>query len=324
MYNEIIEPTIDQLQSGSYIFGVDNENTNNYIVNIPNFYLNNYIEGMVLNLKFKNANTSSVTLKLNDFNSVSILKDNENQLDPNDIKSEQIISVVYNKDYLQLLNTTNSKFANNVSSLDGSSSVGSSTNISRGDHKHDDSARHTHNNKNILDLTQEVFTKDLKSNYDNIINLENIINKLNIEIGSNVKKLNNELETIKLSLPVYYYIDSLEESSTTSSYPNYINKLVYNLTPISGTYILDWTCSVTNSNSGGINDTYIKLRNNNIILEEIRVHTDISYDNSGWKTIRGFSKLDLSDKPTNFYMDFCKQSQTAYIKNVKLLLRKID
>jgi hypothetical protein len=122
---------------------------------------------------------------------------------------------------------------------------------------------------------------------------------------------------------IYYYAESLGESSTTSSYPTYINKLILNCTPVAGTYILQCTFEI--SNSGGGNDVWIKGYNGIKTYFESRMDCPVSYANLGWQIVTCFYIETYLSIPTVFSIDFCKQSLgTAYIKNVKLFIRRID
>jgi hypothetical protein len=128
------------------------------------------------------------------------------------------------------------------------------------------------------------------------------------------------------NLPVkygdYYYAESLGESNTTSSYPTFINKLTYNLTPNAGVYILEWNFEMSVSAAGL--DIQYKVWNGTDVYSSARNSIGISYANSGWVIYSGFIKLTLTQINMNFYIDFCRQATgTAYIKNAKILLRRI-
>ena len=128
------------------------------------------------------------------------------------------------------------------------------------------------------------------------------------------------LKTVVDILNATYYIDSLAESDTTSSYPNYRNKVTLNVTPVAGNYILQYDACVANSSGGS--DTWIKFHNGTNIYCETRINCAISYANSGLECRSGFIKLTLTATEMNFYLDFCRQSSTAYIKNAKIMLRR--
>ena len=120
----------------------------------------------------------------------------------------------------------------------------------------------------------------------------------------------------------YYDGSSNGESSTTTAYPTYVNKLTYTVTPVAGTYILEWTCQVANSNAN--NDNWVKVRDESTTYLETQFRSQsISYANSGWAVFTGFTKVTLSAVSQSFYIDYCRVAGTTYIKNAKLLLRRI-
>lgn len=119
----------------------------------------------------------------------------------------------------------------------------------------------------------------------------------------------------------YYYAESLTETSTTNSYPTYDNKLTLSIpTPIAGDYILQWSCEISNANGG--NDSWFRVRNGVTTFTESRLNITVSYANSGWEHRSGIVKVTLSSA-SDFYIDFCRSNGTAYIKNVRILLRRI-
>lgn len=120
----------------------------------------------------------------------------------------------------------------------------------------------------------------------------------------------------------YYYAESLEESNTTSLYPTYINKLTLNIIPIAGNYILEWNFSIANSvaNKG----SWIKVHNGTTVYLESQMNALFARASSGWLPIAGFIKLTgLTAINQNYYIDFCIGNNTVYIKNAKLLLRRV-
>jgi hypothetical protein len=121
----------------------------------------------------------------------------------------------------------------------------------------------------------------------------------------------------------YYYKESLEKSSSTSNYADYENKVTFTITPIAGIYILEYNFSGTNSSAGG--DIWIKVHNGTDIYSESRINSAISYANSGWETRSGFIRLTLTAIEKSYYIDFCRHTAgTAWIKNAKILLRRIE
>jgi hypothetical protein len=123
-------------------------------------------------------------------------------------------------------------------------------------------------------------------------------------------------------LPAYYYAESLGESSSTSAYPTYENKVTLTCTPVAGTYILEWNFASDMTAGGG--DTWVKIHDGTTIYSESRINCAVSYANSGWEARSGFIKLTLTATEKNFYIDFCRQTAgTAWNKNAKILLRRI-
>jgi hypothetical protein len=139
--------------------------------------------------------------------------------------------------------------------------------------------------------------------------------------SNNKKKL--QIGNLSTKYADYYYAESLGESNTTSSYATFVNKLTYSLTPIAGTYILEWNYEITNSAAG--NDNWIRIWNGTDIYSQARINSDVTYANSGWRVGSGFVRLTLTAIAMNFYIDFCRQAAgTVYIKNVKIMLRRVS
>jgi hypothetical protein len=123
--------------------------------------------------------------------------------------------------------------------------------------------------------------------------------------------------------PKEYYNESLGETSTTSSYSTYINKLILNVIPKAGNYILFWNFKISASTAGY--DVWCKVWNGTNIYSESRVNCSIIRNNVGWEERSGFIKLTLTPVNINFYIDFCRNAAgTAYIKDAKLLLRRTN
>jgi len=129
-----------------------------------------------------------------------------------------------------------------------------------------------------------------------------------------------------LFYPNYYYAEALGESFTTSSYPNYINKLIFNVTPVAGIYELEWYYEGVNSVGSYDNNTkisYTSPSSSNTLFEN-RYQVNMNYSQNGWSPFHGFIKMALNGENMNFYFDFCRNnSGTAYVKNVKFLLKRI-
>jgi len=142
--------------------------------------------------------------------------------------------------------------------------------------------------------------------------------------SSNVKK-KVQIGNLNASIfPNYYYSSSDGESNTTSTYPNYINKLTYTVTPAAGTYILEWqVCYVS---SGATLDNWIKVSNTTTttIYTEGRIEAEISYSNTGWMVRQGFIIYTSTGVSNTFTIDFCRHSTgTSYTKNARILLRRV-
>ena len=121
---------------------------------------------------------------------------------------------------------------------------------------------------------------------------------------------------------VYYFAESAGESSTTSAYPTYINKVTLSCTPVAGTYLLMCSFEVTNSAGGA--DVWVKGYNEGVTYFEHRINCVINYTNLGWLIHTCFLVQSFLSVPKVFSIDFCRQSSTAYIKNAKIFLRRID
>jgi hypothetical protein len=122
---------------------------------------------------------------------------------------------------------------------------------------------------------------------------------------------------------IYYFGESNGESSTTSSYPNYVNKLTLNCTPVAGTYLMQCTFEIVNSGAG--NDSWVRGYNGVVTYFESRINSDVTYTNLGWKIHTCFYVAPFLSVPKIFYIDFCRHSVgTAYIRNVRILLRRIN
>ena len=120
-----------------------------------------------------------------------------------------------------------------------------------------------------------------------------------------------------------YYAQSLGESSATSNYSTYVNKVTLNVTPIAGTYILAWNYEYDSSAVTATSSVWIKIHNGTTTYSELLNTIEQTYANSGWKSGAGFIELTLINTNMNFYIDFCRVSaNTAYIKNAKFSLRK--
>ena len=118
-----------------------------------------------------------------------------------------------------------------------------------------------------------------------------------------------------------YYTESLGITSTTSLYPSYINKLTINIPSESGDYILEWSFEITSSSTS--NNFWFRVRDNSYIYMEERFNNQVNYSSNGWNPICGFQKITLNGSK-DFYVDFCSNTLgTTYIKNAKLLLRRI-
>ena len=128
----------------------------------------------------------------------------------------------------------------------------------------------------------------------------------------------NQLEAIESN--IYYFSDD-SESSTTST--TFINKLSWEFTPIIfGEYIFNWSFEMADSLASG-NYLY-RVVYNSTILTSSRINTGVSYGNGGWFPISGFKKIGLLSSSENFSIDYCRSSGTAYIKNARFKLTRIN
>jgi hypothetical protein len=95
---------VQTLQSGALIFGTAS-GTNSYSLLISPA-ITTYKTGMVINFIASNANTGNVTLDVNGLGQQGVLKNGNLALVPNDIKANQIVSVIYDGTNFQMVSQT--------------------------------------------------------------------------------------------------------------------------------------------------------------------------------------------------------------------------
>lgn len=117
-----------------------------------------------------------------------------------------------------------------------------------------------------------------------------------------------------------YYAESLGESSTTSVYPTFINKVTLTCTPTAGTYILEYGAWVTNSNA--VKNIWVRIIDPTSTFE-VQIDNGTPYSGSGWVNVSDFKQLTLSNVSSTFTIDFCVPANAGYIKNAKISLRRI-
>lgn len=151
------------------------------------------------------------------------------------------------------------------------------------------------------------------------------------ESNGTVKRLS--WQTIKTILKNYFngiytspnslktmYQESIEENNTSSA--KYINKLTLHIIPMPGEYVFEWNFQIA-STPLLCNSKY-KVYADGEIYSEAELNSNLIFGSRSWQDIVGFKKLTLTTTPIKFYIDFCKSGTgKAYIKNAKLLLRRI-
>lgn len=116
------------------------------------------------------------------------------------------------------------------------------------------------------------------------------------------------------------YSESEGITSTTST--SYINKLVLAFTPqFSGKYSLNWIlelCGISASD----NFKY-RVRDASVNFVEGRCMNNVSYANGSWEPFSGFKQLNLIKNISYiFFIDFCRATGTANIRNARLKINR--
>jgi hypothetical protein len=97
------EEFFNQFISYPYItLAQDTTNIDNYEISMLED-IDSYTTGLAVNIKFSNGNTGPATLNINEVGVKDIKKDGDRDLEANDIKSNQIVSLVYDGTNFQIV-----------------------------------------------------------------------------------------------------------------------------------------------------------------------------------------------------------------------------
>ena len=105
-----------KIQSGVLIYNISTGLSNTYSVNLTPAPTS-YSAGMMINFKASSDNTGPASININGLGAKSIKKLVTSNLDPNDIKNGQMVSVIYDGTNFQLLSIPYTLIYNNPNSI---------------------------------------------------------------------------------------------------------------------------------------------------------------------------------------------------------------
>ncbi|HRS54719.1 MAG TPA: hypothetical protein P5250_08450 [Bacteroidales bacterium] len=124
---------VQNIQEGSLVYANSSGSNNNYIINLSPAPTT-YTTGMVINFKASFNNTGAVTVNVNGLGNIPVKKNYNNDLAAGDIKTNQLVSIMYDGNNFQMLsqlgNTTNSVTYENFVPV---TCVGPKTSVTWGD-----------------------------------------------------------------------------------------------------------------------------------------------------------------------------------------------